>query len=76
MGAGRPATGSGRDAAPEAFRSLLQRRFGEFVGRVEVEGPTFVYPLALQLAESLADRFADRLAVMGDGKLLSNGAAR
>src|ERR1700757_4913564 len=25
---------------------------------------------------TLADRFADRLAVMGDGKLLSNGAAR
>jgi len=24
----------------------------------------------------LAERFADRLAVMGDGKLLSNGAAR
>jgi putative ABC transport system ATP-binding protein len=25
---------------------------------------------------ALAERFADRLAVMGDGKLLSNGAAR
>jgi ABC-type cobalamin/Fe3+-siderophores transport system ATPase subunit len=24
----------------------------------------------------LAERFADRLAIMGDGKLLSNGATR
>jgi len=50
-------------AAPEAFRSLLQRRFGDFVGRVEVEGPTFVYPLALQLAEALT---APRAALVGD----------
>src|SRR6185437_1135669 len=33
-------------ARPEVFRSLLQRRFGDFVGKVSVEGPTFVYPLA------------------------------
>jgi 2-octaprenyl-6-methoxyphenol hydroxylase len=52
-----------RDARPEAFRSLLQRRFGDFVGRVEVEGPTFVYPLALQLAEQLT---APRAALVGD----------
>ena len=52
-----------RDARPEVFRSLLQRRFGEFVGRVEVEGPTFVYPLALQLAERLT---ATRTALVGD----------
>jgi 2-octaprenyl-6-methoxyphenol hydroxylase len=50
-------------ARPEVFRSLLQRRFGEFVGRVEVEGPTFVYPLALQLAERLV---AARTALVGD----------
>jgi len=52
-----------RDAAPEAFRSLLQRRFGDFVGRVDVEGPVFVYPLALQMAERLT---APRAALVGD----------
>ena len=52
-----------REARPEVFRSLLQRRFGDFVGRVEVEGPTFVYPLALQLAEGLT---APRAALVGD----------
>jgi 2-octaprenyl-6-methoxyphenol hydroxylase len=52
-----------RKIAPAAFRSLLQRRFGDFVGRVGVEGPTFVYPLALQLAEQLT---ADRAALVGD----------
>ena len=43
--------------APEAFRSLLQRRFGDFLGRVEVEGPVFVYPLC-----AAAGRAADRAA--------------
>jgi len=52
-----------REARPEAFVSLLQRRFGDFVGRVEVDGPTFVYPLALQLAERLT---APRAALVGD----------
>jgi 2-octaprenyl-6-methoxyphenol hydroxylase len=52
-----------RDARPEVFGSLLQRRFGDFVGQVEVEGPTFVYPLALQLAERLT---AARTALVGD----------
>ncbi len=52
-----------RAARPEVFRSLLQRRFGDFVGRVEVEGPTFVYPLALQLSEQLT---APRCALVGD----------
>jgi 2-octaprenyl-6-methoxyphenol hydroxylase len=51
------------DARPEVFRSLLQRRFGDFVGRVEVEGPVFVYPLALQLAERMV---APRAALVGD----------
>lgn len=50
-------------ASAEAFGSLLQRRFGDFVGRVEVDGPTFVYPLALQLADRLV---ASRAALVGD----------
>jgi 2-octaprenyl-6-methoxyphenol hydroxylase len=52
-----------RAASPEAFGSLLQRRFGDFVGRVSALGPTFVYPLALQLAEQLT---AERCALVGD----------
>jgi len=38
-------------------------QLGVGVGRVEVEGPTFVYPLALQLAEQLT---APRAALVGD----------
>ncbi len=52
-----------RNAAPDMLASLLRRRFGPFLGRVDVEGPTFVYPLSLQLAERLT---APRLAVLGD----------
>ena len=52
-----------RTARPEVFASLLARRFGPFLGRLEVAGPVFVYPLALQLAERLA---APRVALVGD----------
>ncbi|MBC7667906.1 MAG: UbiH/UbiF/VisC/COQ6 family ubiquinone biosynthesis hydroxylase [Gemmatimonadaceae bacterium] len=52
-----------RDASPEAFHSHLMRRFGEFLGAVEMVGPTFVYPLSLSLAERLV---APRLALIGD----------
>ena len=52
-----------RSARPEVLASLLQRRFGEFLGKVEVAGPTFVYPLSMQLAERLV---APRTAIMGD----------
>ena len=52
-----------RHARPEVFASLLKRRFGPFLGALEVVGPTFVYPLALQLAERLA---APRVALLGD----------
>ncbi|MDO1559076.1 UbiH/UbiF/VisC/COQ6 family ubiquinone biosynthesis hydroxylase [Brevundimonas sp. 2R-24] len=50
-------------ASPEAFEAHLIRRFGEFLGRVEVTGPRFVYPLALQLAERMS---APRMVLMGD----------
>jgi len=52
-----------RDASPEAFHSHLMRRFGAFLGTVEMAGPTFVYPLSLSLAERLV---APRLALIGD----------
>jgi 2-octaprenyl-6-methoxyphenol hydroxylase len=52
-----------RHASPEAFHAHLMRRFGEFLGAVEMAGPTFVYPLSLSLAERLV---APRLALIGD----------
>ena len=52
-----------RIARPEVFQAHLERRFGEFLGAVAVEGPVFTYPLSLQLAERLA---APRVALLGD----------
>lgn len=50
-------------ASLEAFTAHLSRRFGEFLGDVEVLEPRFVYPLGLQLAETLA---GPRTALIGD----------
>jgi 2-octaprenyl-6-methoxyphenol hydroxylase len=50
-------------ARTEVYEALLRRRFGAFLGRIEVEGPRFVYPLSLQLATSL---IGPRLALVGD----------
>lgn len=52
-----------RSARPEVFQAHLERRFGEFLGGVTVEGPVFTYPLSLQLAERFA---APRCALLGD----------
>jgi 2-octaprenyl-6-methoxyphenol hydroxylase len=57
-----------RGASDEAFHAHLMRRFGEFLATPEqssatVEGPRFVYPLALSLAEKLV---APRIALIGD----------
>jgi 2-octaprenyl-6-methoxyphenol hydroxylase len=52
-----------RTARPEVLLSLLRRRFGPFLGEVTVVGPTFVYPLSMQLAERLT---APRMALLGD----------
>lgn len=52
-----------RGARPEVFEAHLRRRFGDFLGEIEVLGPRFVYPLSLQLAEEMA---APRLVLMGD----------
>jgi 2-octaprenyl-6-methoxyphenol hydroxylase len=45
------------------FEAHLRRRFGEFLGDIEVLGPRFSYPLALQLAETMVK---PRLALLGD----------
>lgn len=52
-----------RNASPDAFHAHLMRRFGDFLGEVSIEGPTFVYPLSLSLAERMV---APRLALIGD----------
>lgn len=52
-----------RQAGPEAFHAHLMRRFGDFLGAVSIEGPIFVYPLSLSLAERMV---APRLALIGD----------
>jgi 2-octaprenyl-6-methoxyphenol hydroxylase len=50
-------------ARPEVFAAWLARRFGDFLGPVEILGPRFAYPLALQLAERLV---GPRAALVGD----------
>lgn len=52
-----------RHARPEVFEAHLRRRFGDFLGEIEVLGPRFVYPLSLQLAESLS---VPRMTLLGD----------
>ena len=60
----KEATGAALKAAgEEMFHAHLARRFGEFLGRVERAGPTFVYPLSLSLAENMT---APRAALLGD----------
>jgi 2-octaprenyl-6-methoxyphenol hydroxylase len=50
-------------ASPQMFQAHLERRFGDFLGEVSVEGPVFTYPLSLRMAERLA---APRAALLGD----------
>ena len=50
-------------ARPDVVEAHLARRFGEFVGKVTLDGPRFVYPLSLQLAERM---YAPRMALLGD----------
>lgn len=52
-----------RTARPEIFQAHLERRFGDFLGAIAVEGPVFTYPLSLQLAERFT---AARVALLGD----------
>ena len=52
-----------KTARPEVFQAHLDRRFGDYLGEVRVEGPIFTYPLSLQLAERFT---APRTALLGD----------
>jgi 2-octaprenyl-6-methoxyphenol hydroxylase len=52
-----------KTASDAAFHAHLMRRFGPFLGRATVEGPRFVYPLSLELAERLT---GPRTALIGD----------
>lgn len=47
----------------KGFLTELHSRFGDLLGRLELDGPRFHYPLALQFAERAIDR---RLALIGD----------
>jgi 2-octaprenyl-6-methoxyphenol hydroxylase len=51
------------EARPEAFHAHLNRRFGEHLGAARLDGPRFVYPLSLELAEAMT---APRIALVGD----------
>ena len=55
--------GALRTASDAAFHAHLRRRFGDFLGPVTVEGPRFVYPLSLSLADRM---WAPRVALLGD----------
>jgi 2-octaprenyl-6-methoxyphenol hydroxylase len=59
----RPRGAALKTARPEVFQAHLDRRFGDFLGAVRVEGPVFTYPLSLQLAERFT---AHRAALLGD----------
>ena len=50
-------------ARPEVFHAHLNRRFGDFLGPATLDGPVFVYPLGLELAERMT---APRIALLGD----------
>lgn len=52
-----------KSARPEMFQAHLERRFGDFLGEIVIEGPIFTYPLSLQLAERFVGR---RVALLGD----------
>lgn len=46
-----------------AFLAELRRRFGDWLGEIELTGPRFAYPLSLQHAARYTDQ---RLALIGD----------
>lgn len=47
----------------DAFITELARRFGDFMGEINVIGPRFCHPLGLQFAET---SISDRLVLIGD----------
>ena len=51
-------------ALPDAeFMEVLQPRFGDFLGEIDLRGKRYTYPLSLTVANSFV---ADRLALIGD----------
>lgn len=46
-----------------AFLTELSHRFGDFLGKISLEGPRFAYPLSLQFADSYRTQ---RLVLVGD----------
>jgi 2-octaprenyl-6-methoxyphenol hydroxylase len=52
-----------KSARPQVFQAHLERRFGDFLGAISVEGPVFTYPLSLALAERLTGA---RVGLLGD----------
>jgi len=46
-----------------AFQTELERRFGDFLGSIEVVGPKWSYPLSLQYSQ---ETIAHRVALVGD----------
>ena len=51
------------DVRDSLFHDHLMTRFGDFLGKVELVGPKFIYPLGLGLAEEM---YKGRLALLGD----------
>ncbi|MEM7317390.1 MAG: FAD-dependent monooxygenase [Pseudomonadota bacterium] len=49
--------------SPEDYLQVLRPRFGDFLGRIELAGQRYTYPLNLSLANAL---IAERLALIGD----------
>jgi 2-octaprenyl-6-methoxyphenol hydroxylase len=47
----------------DQFLEVLRPRFGDFLGRIELAGTRFTYPLSLSLSERFV---ADRVALVGD----------
>jgi 2-octaprenyl-6-methoxyphenol hydroxylase len=47
----------------EAYLEALRPAFGDFLGKIELAGERYSYPLSLSIAESFV---ADRLALVGD----------
>ncbi|MCR9215014.1 MAG: UbiH/UbiF/VisC/COQ6 family ubiquinone biosynthesis hydroxylase [Proteobacteria bacterium] len=48
---------------PKEFEAEMAKRFGDYLGKLEVVGPRWSYPLALHQSESYV---AERLALIGD----------
>ncbi|SPF79876.1 FAD-dependent monooxygenase [Pseudoprimorskyibacter insulae] len=60
----RTATAQQINALPDdAYMDVLRPRFGDFLGKIELAGKRFTYPLNLTLANSFV---GDRLALVGD----------